>query len=106
MIVDDRKKEEKVAKAAENATGAGGAANGFCIGEECQHAIQKDAFVTANSREPVWEHVTFGYLMSVGPHGNNQKVHYDYHEEAHRSVEKEGEEGDLPPLVKEPPSAL
>ncbi|KAL8430870.1 hypothetical protein ACSSS7_005664 [Eimeria intestinalis] len=34
--------------------------------------------------EPAWQQITCGYLMSLGPHDNTQKTHYDYHEEAHK----------------------
>ncbi|KEP59914.1 UNVERIFIED_CONTAM: hypothetical protein HHA_217830 [Hammondia hammondi] len=33
-------------------------------------------------REEAWRSITFGYIVSIGPHANDQKVHHDYHQEA------------------------
>ncbi|PHJ22483.1 hypothetical protein CSUI_003670 [Cystoisospora suis] len=33
--------------------------------------------------EGVWRAITFGYIISIGPHSNDQKVHHDYHQEAY-----------------------
>lgn len=33
--------------------------------------------------EGVWRAITFGYIVSIGPHSNDQKVHHDYHQEAY-----------------------
>lgn len=72
------------------------AESGFCAAREFKEegrlpeVVVDEAFFGSSSVEPpVWEPVTFGYLMSIGPHANNQKVHYDYHEEVHRSERAE-----------------
>ncbi|CBZ55832.1 conserved hypothetical protein [Neospora caninum Liverpool] len=35
-----------------------------------------------SGREEAWRAITFGYIVSIGPHANDQKVHHDYHQEA------------------------
>ncbi|KAF8820823.1 hypothetical protein IE077_002767 [Cardiosporidium cionae] len=33
---------------------------------------------------PTWNILTFGYMMSLGPHKDAQKLHWDYHEDVYR----------------------
>lgn len=53
-------------------------------GSAAEPSIPATAEAQEVQAEPAWQQVTCGYLMSLGPHENNQKIHYDYHEEAHK----------------------